>query len=392
MPRRVNNKRKLKRARRNRAADRRDTRKSIPASVQMTRGISRGPRKFLSQHDKRKAAKKNKPTRSTPNGSIRNPKTELEAATQRFVDLYDFAPIAYVSFGRTGRIEEANLTATELLGEPRDRLIGRPFAFYVADLDLFMRHLLYCRTSQRQVKTELQLKTRKGERIPALLCSRPITSTTRNGALLYQTAIIDLSERKRAEQALQESSQRLQATYERAPIGIIESSPEGKYVGANEEFCRILGYRKEELLQRDIEDVTHKEDYSRDIKLHRQLVAGEIPFYEIETRFVRKDGAVIWAQVLRSIVRDAEGTPLYAIGAVRDITEHKAAEEKLTWLAAFRAIIQTRVEELVWKSLPFTMRILPALNCSPIFKAFKFRLPFFAKVLKFAKPLLEGRT
>src|SRR5436305_10139508 len=175
---------------------------------------------------------------------LRHPKSELEAAIQRFVDLYDFAPIAYVSFDRAGRIEEANLVATELLGDPRDRLIGRPFAFYVGDLDLFLRHLLYCRTSQQQVETELELKPRKGERIPALLCSRPITSTTRNGALLYQTAIMDLSERKRAEQALQESSQRLQPTYERAPIGITECSPEGKYVGANDELCRILGYSK----------------------------------------------------------------------------------------------------------------------------------------------------
>src|SRR5437588_8432597 len=266
---------------------------------------------------------------------LRNPKTELEAAIQRFVDLYDFAPIAYVSFDRAGRIEEANLAATELLGEPRDLLIGRPFAFYVGDLDSFMRHLLYCRTSQQQVETELQLKPRKDARILALLCSTPITSTTRNGALLYQTAIMDLSERKRAEEALQESSQRLQATYERAPIGITECSPEGKYVGANEEFCRILGYRKEELMQRGIKDVTHKEDYSHDIKLHRQLVTGEIPFYEIEKRFVRKDGAIIWAQILRSIVRGADGTPLYTIGAVRDVTEHKAAEEKLTWLAAY---------------------------------------------------------
>src|SRR5438045_1478914 len=197
MPRRVNNKRKLKRARHNGAADRPDIRRSIPASLKTTRAISRGPRKFLAQHDKQKAAKKNRPARSARDGAIRNPKTELEAATQRFVDLYDFAPIAYVSFGRSGRIEEANLAATELLGEPRDRLIGRPFAFYVAELDLFMRHLLYCRTSQRQVKTELQLKNRKREPIPAHLLSTPITSTTRNGALLFQTAIVDLRERTR---------------------------------------------------------------------------------------------------------------------------------------------------------------------------------------------------
>src|SRR5947208_14494871 len=82
---------------------------------------------------------------------LRHPKTELESAIQRYVDLYDFAPIAYVSFDRAGRIEEANLAATELLGQSRDLLIGRPFAFYVADLDLLLRHLLYCRTSDQRV-------------------------------------------------------------------------------------------------------------------------------------------------------------------------------------------------------------------------------------------------
>src|SRR6266481_2036096 len=122
---------------------------------------------------------------------LRHPKSELEAAVQRYVDLYDFAPIAYLSFDRSGRIEEANLAATELLGEPRDLLIGRPFSFYVVDLDAFLRHLLYCRTSQQKVKTELELKTRKGERMPAQLLSTPVSSTARNGALLYQTSIID---------------------------------------------------------------------------------------------------------------------------------------------------------------------------------------------------------
>src|ERR1700741_2862477 len=106
---------------------------------------------------------------------LHQPKTELESAIQRYVELYDFAPIAYVSFDRAGRIEEVNLTATELLGVPRDLLIGRPFAFYVADLDLFLQHLLYCRTSEQQVETELRLKPRKGEPFPAQLISTPIT-------------------------------------------------------------------------------------------------------------------------------------------------------------------------------------------------------------------------
>src|SRR6266496_3667016 len=377
---RVNKKHRAKRDGQNRDGAVRRNRKSIRAATKMTNGTLGTVRN------------NGAPIRSRRAPAFRNPKTELEAAIQRFVDLYDFAPIAYVSFDRAGRIEEANLAATELLGDLRDLLIGRPFAFYVGDLDSFMRHLLYCRTSQQQVETELELKPRKGERIPALLCSKPITSTTRNGALLYQTAIMDLSERKRAEQALRESKQRLLATYERAPIGIIESSPEGKYVGANEEFCRILGYRKEELLQRGIKDVTHKEDYSRDIKLHRQLVAGEIPVYEIEKRYVRKDGAIIWAQILRSLVRGADGTPLYTIGAVRDVTEHKAAEEKLTWLAAYprdnpNPILEFDLEtNAIYYANPAAFELFPDLQRLGL------RHPFVVQVMQAAKPLLEGRT
>src|SRR5436309_6704764 len=126
------------------------------------------------KRSKRSSAKLNSNGQRDRGSSIhglRHPKSELESAIQRYVDLYDFAPIAYISFDRAGRIEEANLAATELLGEPRDRLIGRPLAFYVGDLDSFMRHLLYCRASQQQVATELELKPRKGERIPALLPS-----------------------------------------------------------------------------------------------------------------------------------------------------------------------------------------------------------------------------
>src|SRR5438034_4893270 len=87
---------------------------------------------------------------------LRHPRNDLEAAIQRFVDLYDFAPIAYVSFDRAGRIEEANLAATELLGEPRDLLIGRPLAVYVAEYDQFLHPLLSCQTSQHQMEPGTQ--------------------------------------------------------------------------------------------------------------------------------------------------------------------------------------------------------------------------------------------
>ncbi|HEY3473367.1 MAG TPA: PAS domain S-box protein, partial [Anaerolineales bacterium] len=94
-------------------------------------------------------------------------------------------------------------------------------------------------------------------------------------------------------------------------------------------FCRMLGYEKDELLRRGIRDVTHDEDYHVDIKLHGQLVADEIPHYKLEKRFVRKDGQIIWADLTRSAIRDADSHALYIVGIVLDITERHFAEEAL---------------------------------------------------------------
>src|SRR5689334_2100273 len=98
-----------------------------------------------------------------------------------------------------------------------------------------------------------------------------------------------------------------QLLYEHIPVGIVESSLAGKYIDVNEEFCQILGYTREELLQCDIKDFTHEDDFSLDIKLHRQLVAGEIPFYKLEKRYVRKGGQIAWVELTRSLVRNSSG-------------------------------------------------------------------------------------
>ena len=275
---------------------------------------------------------------------FRQPKTELEQAIQRYIDLFEFAPIGYVTFDRVGRIEEINFAAVRLLHRSRRQLIGTTFAICVAkdDIQLFLDHLRKCRTSDGPVVTDLHLTPGDDKRIPVLLFSTATFALMKDGARLYQTAIFDLTERARAEQALRESQQRLLATYERAPIGISESSPDGKYIGVNDEFCRILGYTKDEILQRGIKSLTHKEDYAREIKLYRQLFAGEIPDYRIEKRYVRKDGTIIWAEILRSIVRDSGGAALYAIGALRDITQAKKAEAALQ---KSKLLLEKRVQD-----------------------------------------------
>ncbi|HEX2997244.1 MAG TPA: PAS domain S-box protein [Anaerolineales bacterium] len=119
------------------------------------------------------------------------------------------------------------------------------------------------------------------------------------------------------------------ANYEHLHVGIVECSLEGNYIDVNEEFCRILGYSKDELLQMGIRQCTHEDDYALDIKLHGQLVEGKIPYYGLEKRFIRKDGRAVWVELTRSLVRDVNGKPIRTMGVVIDISEYKHVERVL---------------------------------------------------------------
>src|SRR5512132_3646245 len=152
-------------------------RESTCADMKNMKRASRRPRRFSANGAPRKNGAT---TRSASAPVFKHPKTELEAAVQRYVDLFEFAPIPYVSFDRVGRIEEINLDAVQLLGGSRARLMGQPFALRVPkeDRPSFLNHLLRCRSPHGRVQTELHLQKRNCEMIVAILASSPMTSST----------------------------------------------------------------------------------------------------------------------------------------------------------------------------------------------------------------------
>src|SRR2546421_1510518 len=251
----------------------------------MKKQLSPARKEKRSTRNRAKVESNGQRDRGSSFGGLRHPKSELESAIHRYVDVYDFAPIPYVSFDGAGRIEEANLAATELLSEPRDLLIGRPFAFYAADLDSLLRHLLYCRTSQQEVKTELLLKTRKGEEVPALLLSTPITSTTRNGALLYQTAIIDLRERKAAEEALRAKEAELEAIINRTPFMLTRLTRDLRYRFVSRAYAEMRGRSVEEISGKPIVEIVGKKGLKAIWPHVEKVLQGQRVEYETEISY-----------------------------------------------------------------------------------------------------------
>jgi len=146
---------------------------------------------------------------------------------------------------------------------------------------------------------------------------------------------LDITERKRMDNALErsrlqalEQEQRFAATYEHAAIGISEIAPDGRFLRVNEAICAISGFSREHLLANMLFTHTHPDDADPDRQAFRKQVAGELDFYSIEKRFIRRDGRVIWISVRSSPVRDANERLLYVVRVVQDITERKAAEQR----------------------------------------------------------------
>jgi PAS domain S-box-containing protein len=139
----------------------------------------------------------------------------------------------------------------------------------------------------------------------------------------------DTTLRKRAEKELTESQQRFQGAFENSPMGMALVSTEGKWLRVNETLCSIVGYNEKELLERSFEDLTHPDYLLNDVGYLNRLLAGEIPNYSADKKYIHKSGSEIWVQINVSLMRDSAGNPLYFITHVEDISERKRSESEL---------------------------------------------------------------
>ena len=138
----------------------------------------------------------------------------------------------------------------------------------------------------------------------------------------------DITERRRIEEVLRESEERFRATFEHAAVGAAHVGIDGRWLRVNRRLSEIVGYEREELLERTFQDITHPDDLEEDLEQMRLMLEGELQTYTIEKRYLRKGGPEVWVNLTVSLVRDASGEPAYFIAVVEDISERKKTEQE----------------------------------------------------------------
>ena len=234
---------------------------------------------------------------------------------------------------RGDRFVDCNHKALELFGCAREQLIGNPLSAFSPPRQPNGRDSQEAAIEQMKLALEgqaLQFEWQclRGAGTP-FQAEVTLSRLEIAGKAHLLALVRDVTERKMAELALRDREERFRTVFENSPFGMSIIALDGNLIRANSKLCGMYGYTEEELRRIKITDLSPPEDKARHMDLTAQALSGVISSFRLEKRAIRKDGKVIWIDLVASVVRDADGIPLYGVGMVQDISERKAMEESL---------------------------------------------------------------
>ncbi len=257
---------------------------------------------------------------------------DLLESKEKYKTVFDLSPEAIVLIDNKGKVLDLNDRLYEWLGYKKEEILGKNFL----KLPFLPKHSLLKvgqKFSQRMsgkevLPYELDFLDKKDKTKIGLVTAVPIVNT--EGKVVEDLVMIsDISERKEVENKLQQEEQRFRYAFENSPIGMAMVSKEGRWIKVNSFLCDVLGYTKEELLQKTFQDITYPDDLDKDLSYVKKMLQKKITSYKMEKRYIHKSGRVVWALLSGSSVFDENGKLLYFIAQIQDIDESKKSSENL---------------------------------------------------------------
>jgi PAS domain S-box-containing protein len=229
---------------------------------------------------------------------------------------------------KDGRMTEANVQMLQAIGAPREAVIGQPFAVAPCWGSSPMPELIARCLAGETVRRDLQYAVRGGEIRWIDFQVTPLRGAD-SGIDGVVPSGYDITDRKRAADALHKSEARFRSLYEHAFAGITISDWNGRFQQCNPAFCALVGYSENELRGAHFGSLIHPGDRDDNVDRDRRLRSGEVDAIEIENRYVHKNGQPVWVRKIMSTLPDETGKPSQVLVLAVDISERKRQDELL---------------------------------------------------------------
>ena len=142
-------------------------------------------------------------------------------------------------------------------------------------------------------------------------------------------SIFDITKRKKAEEALHKTQEKLQGVFNLANSGIVIIDRTGGFLLFNDWCCKLLGYTKAEFQELNTTIISHPEDLKKSSILNKKIIEGKIDTYQIEKRYLKKDKSFVWCEISASAIKDKDNNVVNIIGVINDITERRKIQDAL---------------------------------------------------------------
>ncbi len=253
---------------------------------------------------------------------------EIREATKRFEKIAEMGEDGIIVFDEDSQIEFANQMASEIMGYPKDQILGREFFSLIGkrDEEFLEEMVMRGEGMGEKVCTEMSLQTPQNEIKEMEVCIAPTQSE--EGRIKTYAYIRDITERKKFEKDLRESEEKYRNLFESVRHGLYISSKEGKFLDCNQAMWGLLGYKdKEEFLKIDIAKDLYVNPEDRTAFMAAVEKLGFVKDYEVE--FKKKNGERITILLTATVKRDEKGTTIGYEGINIDISDRKKMEREL---------------------------------------------------------------
>jgi PAS domain S-box-containing protein len=271
---------------------------------------------------------------------LRREEAELRRSEAYKAAVLDSSLDCIVAMDHEGRITEFNPAAERTFGYQRDDAIGKHLGDVIVPAHLrekhragFARHVATGESRVLGKRTEMTALCADGKEIPVEIA---ITRIAEDGPPSFTGFLRDITERKRSQDALLEaheklarSEERWRLVFENSAVGVTLADFDTRLLAANPVFQKMVGYTEAELKQLNFLDITVEEDRDSNRMLLQDLIHGKWRQFQIEKRYLRKDGGIIWARVSVSVVARTDRSSGFLLALSEDVTDRRSAEEAL---------------------------------------------------------------